>query len=345
MKKTDGRKISSETMEEIRIRAVERVHAGESPEIVIKALGFARACIYNWLARYRAGGWHGLKTGARSGRPSKLKGSQIRWVYQLVCEGDPRQLKFPFALWTRAMVAKAIKDKYCIKFSESSVGRLLRQLGLSNQKPLYRAYQKNPEAITKWRQEVFPEIKKAAKKIGATIYFEDESGIRSDFHSGKTWAPVGKTPVIEATGARFGTNMIAAINTLGHMRFMVVKGTVDSERICDFLNRLMYNAENPIFLIWDGHPTHRSRVVRECIESYKGKLKVFFLPSYSPELNPVEQVWNNVKQHGVGRTPVFGPDQLKSAVMKYLRRLQKLPRLVQKFFEHPECVYTTTQCL
>jgi transposase len=158
------------------------------------------------------------------------------------------------------------------------------------------------------------------------------------------WA-VGKTPVIDATGSRFGMNMIAGINTLGHMRFMVVKGSMDSERICDFLNRLMYNAENPVFLIWDGHPTHRSSMVREYIQSYEGKLKVFFLPSNSPELNPVEQVWNNVKQHGVGRIPVFGPDQLKSAVMKYLRRLQKLPRLVQKFFEHPECAYITTQCL
>lgn len=345
MKKTDGRKISPQALEEIRIRAIERVQAGESPETIIKTLGFARACIYNWLARYRAGGWGGLKTGARSGRPRKLGGPQIRWVYQLVCEGDPRQLKFPFALWTRAMIARAIKDKYGIKLSESSIGRLLRQLGLSNQKPLYRAYQKSPEAIEKWKQEVFPEIRKEAKKIGAAIYFEDESGIRSDFHSGKTWAPVGKTPVIDATGARFGLNMIAAISTLGHMRFMVVKGSVDSERICEFLNRLMHNAENPIFLIWDEHPTHRSRSVKDCVESYGGKLKIFFLPSYSPELNPTEQVWNNVKNHGIGRNPVFGPDQLKAAVLKYLRRMQKLPRLIQRFFEHPDCIYTTTQCL
>jgi transposase len=339
MKKTDGRKISPEAMEEIRTRAVERVQAGESPEIVIKTLGFARACIYNWLARYRAGGWHALKSGKKSGRPPKLKGSQIRWVYNLVTEGDPRQLKLPFALWTRALVAKAIKDKFVIKLSESSVGRLLRQLGFSNQKPLYRAYQKNPEIIEKWKQEIFPEIKKEAKKIGATIYFEDESGIRSDFHSGKTWAPVGQTPEVEATGARFGLNMIAAISTLGHMRFMVVKGCVDAERICDFLKRLMHHAENPIFLIWDGHPTHRSRKVRDCIESFNGKLKIFFLPSYSPELNPAEQVWNNVKNHGIGRDPVFGPDQLKRVVLKYLRRLQKLPRLIQKFFHHPECAY------
>ena len=340
MKTNDGRKISPEAMEEIRTRAVERVHAGESPETVIKTLGFARACIYNWLARYRSGGWHALKSGKKSGRPRKLEGRQIRWVYNLITEGDPRQLKFPFALWTRALISKAIKDEFSVKLSESSVGRLLRQLGLSNQKPLYRAYQRNPEAIAKWKEEVFPEIKKQAKKVGATIYFEDESGIRSDFHSGKTWALIGKTPEIEATGARFGLNMIAAISTLGQMRFMVVKGTVDAERICEFLKRLMYNAENPVFLIWDGHPTHRSKKVKECVESFDGRLQIFFLPAYSPELNPAEQVWNNVKTQGIGREPVFGPDQLKSVVMKYLRRLQKLPRLIKKFFAHPECAYS-----
>lgn len=342
MKKTDGRKLSPQVMEEIRKRAVERVHAGESPEKVIKALGFARACIYDWLAKYRSGGWHALKTGKRPGRPKILTGPQIRWVYNLITEGDPQQLKFPFALWTRALAASAIKDKFGIKLSESSVGRLFRQLGFSNQKPLYRAYQQNPEAVKRWMEVDFQKIKKEAKKIGATIYFEDESGIRSDFHSGKTWALVGETPVIKATGARFGLNMIAAISTRGNMRFMVVKETVDSDRICNFLKRLMHNAENPVFLIWDRHSTHCSGKVNDCIKSFKGKLTVFYLPSYSPELNPAEQVWNAVKVQGTGRTPVFGPDQLKASVMKQLRRLQKLPGLIMKFFYHPECAYCTT---
>ena len=198
-------------MEEIRARAVERVQAGESPEVVIKTLGFSRACIYNWLARYRTGGWHGLRTGHRSGRPNKLAGPQMQWVYRTVKDKDPRQLKFAFALWTRAMVADVIKKQFGIKLSVTSVGRLLTQLGLSCQKPLYRAYQRNPELVEKWKQEEFPQIQKRAKKEGATIYFQDESGIRSDFHAGTTWAPKGKTPIIEATGARFGLNMVGAI--------------------------------------------------------------------------------------------------------------------------------------
>lgn len=340
MKTQDGRKLNPKTLEEIRVRAVQRVQEGESPEKVIKALGFSRACIYNWLARYRAGGLHALKTGSRTGRPKKLGGQQISWIYKTVVDKDPLQMKFNFALWTRSMIGIMIKRKYGIRLSESSVGRLLRQLGLSCQKPLYRAYQQNPEIVKQWKEEVFPEIKKKAKKVGATIYFQDESGIRSDFHSGKTWAIKGQTPVIRATGARFSLNMVGAISTRGKLRFMVVKGSVTSEKICDFLDKLMHNAENPIFLIWDGHPTHRSKKVKEHIASFDGKLEVYFLPSYSPELNPIEQAWNNVKGDGIGRRIVFGPDQLKSVVLSQLRKLQKLPKIVKSFFRHPDCAYT-----
>jgi len=340
MKTQDGRKLSPKTLEEIRRRAVQRVQDGESPEKVIETLGFARACIYNWLARYRAGGWHGLITGSRTGRPKKLNGSQLSWIYRTVVDNDPLQMKFPFALWTRSMIAVVIWRQFGIKLSDSSVGRLLRQLGLTCQKPLFRAYQKSPEAVEQWKQTVFPVIKKRAAKLGATIYFQDESGIRSDFHSGTTWAPKGQTPVIEVTGARFSLNMIGAIDMRGQLRFVVVKGSVSGEQICDFLIRLMHNAEKPVFLIWDGHPTHRAKKVKQCIASFEGKLEVYTLPSYSPELNPTEQVWNNVKNHGIGRKKVFGPDQLKSMVIGHLRRLQKLPSIVKSFFRHPECKYT-----
>jgi transposase len=345
MKKHDGRKLSSKTLEEIRLRAVERVQAGESPEKVVKTLGFARACIYNWLARYRAGGINALKTGNRTGRPRKLIGTQIAWVYKTVVDGDPLQMKFSFALWTRSMIVVAIKKKFGIKLSETSVGRLLHQLGLTCQKPLFRAYQQNKQAVEQWKRNVYPTIQKRAKSLGATIYFHDESGIRSDFHSGTTWAPIGKTPIVEATGARFGWNMMSAISARGQMRFMVFKQTITADQICDFLKRLMHNAQKPIFLIWDGHPTHRSQKVKQCVDSFEGKLEIYTLPGYSPELNPVEQVWNNVKHHGIGRKKVFGPDQLKSLVIGQLRKLQKLSSIVRSFFRHPDCSYTLSECL
>jgi transposase len=340
MKKLDGRKLDSKTMEQIRTRAVQRVQEGESPEVVIKTLGFARACIYNWLARYRSGGWHALRTGKQSGRPKRLNGQQIAWIYRTVRDKTPQQLKFAFALWTRRLVVRLIKEQFGIKLSESSVGRLLRQLGFTCQKPLYRAYQQDPKLVNEWKAEVYPQIQRRAKKEKAIIYFEDESGIRSDFHSGKTWALRGRTPIIEATGARFGLNMIAAVSGRGQMKFMVVQGTVNADQVCDFLNRLMHDHEGKVFLIWDGHPTHRSKKVKGCIESFEGRLEVYRLPSYSPELNPTEQVWAHVKSNGVGRKTVFGPDQLKISVIAVLRSLQRLPGKVISFFRHPDCSYT-----
>jgi transposase len=339
MKRADGRKISPKAMEEIRVRAVQRVQAGESPETVIKTLGFARACIYNWLARYRAGGWHALRTGQRSGRPKKLNGTQIKWVYKTIRDKDPLQLKFPFALWTRSMIADLIKRQFGIKLSLSSVGRLLKQLGFSCQKPLYRAYQRDPELVKQWKEQIFPQIQKRAKKEGAVIYFQDESGVRSDFHSGTTWALKGRTPIIETTGARFGLNMMAAITPRGQMHFIIVKGTVQADRICAFLKRLMHGHEHKVFLIWDGHPTHKSKKVKACIDTFGGRLEIFLLPSYSPDLNPIEQLWHHTKGNGVGRQVVKGPDQLKTAVINKLRSLQKLPKKIASFFRHPDCAY------
>jgi transposase len=346
MEKLDGRKISPEAMEEIRIRAVQRVQAGESPESVIKALGFVRACIYNWLARYRAGGWQALKTGSRSGRPKKLTGSQMRWIYRTIRDKDPLQMKFSFALWTRSIIATLIKRQFGVKLSSTSVGRLLHQLGFSCQKPLYRAYQRDSELVKEWKEDVFPQIQKRAKKEGATIYFQDESGVRSDFHSGTTWALKGQTPIIESTGARFGLNMMAAITPRGQMHFMIVKGTVRADQICEFLNRLMHGHQNKVFLIWDGHPTHKSKKVKDCIASFDGRLEIFLLPGYSPDLNPIEQLWNHTKTNNVGRKAIHGPEHLKSLIINKLRSLQKLPKTIASFFRHPDCAYIdATQCL
>jgi transposase len=339
MEKLDGRKINPKAMEEIRVRAVQRVQAGESPETVIKTLGFARACIYNWLARYRAGGWGALKTGSRSGRPKKLTGTQISWIYRTIRDKDPSQLKFSFALWTRPMISVLIKRQFGIKFSKASVGRLLHQLGFTCQKPLYRAYQRDAELVKQWKEQVFPEIKKRAKKEGAKIYFQDESGVRSDFHAGTTWALRGQTPVVESTGARFGLNMMAAITPGGHMQFMIVQGSVRADQICEFLKRIMHGHQNKIFLIWDGHPTHKSKKVKECVASFDGRLEIFLLPPYSPELNPIEQVWNHTKTYGVGRRSIDGPNQLKSIIINKLRSLQKLPKKIASFFRHPDCAY------
>ena len=339
----DGRRLDHKTREKIRIRAVKLVEQGQSPEQVIKALGFHRSCIYEWLGKYREGGTQALATKPLTGRPKKLNGRQMKKIYDIVTMKNPLQLKFEFALWTRDMVRDLIRDQFGVKLSLVSVGRLLKKMGLSPQKPLHRAYQQDPERVQQWLDNEFPKIKVLARKEKADIYFGDEASVRSDFHSGTTWAPKGQTPVVKTTGARFSVNMISAISPRGKLRFMTIDGRFNAAKFIDFLKRLIHNSEKPIFLIVDGHPAHKAKKVREYIEGTKGKLRLFILPPYSPELNPDELVWNNLKNHRVGRKMVTGPDDLKQKIISSLRSLQKMPRKIKGFFREKHVRYITTE--
>jgi transposase len=293
------------------------------------------------LARFREGGRDALLARPVPGRPPKLSGSQIARLYELIVGADPRQLSFAFALWTREMVRQVIRREFGVALSVVSVGRLLRTIGLSPQRPLYRAYQQNPEAVQQWKDEQFPAIRAAATAEGATIYFADEAGVRSDYHSGTTWAPVGRTPVVRATGARFSVNMLSAVSARGALRFTVHEGTVNAAVFIDFCKRLLHDADGPVYLVVDGHPAHRAKATTEFVASTDGRLKLFFLPGYSPELNPDEWVWKNVKHDRVGKTGVTSQDDLKSKVISALRRLQKIPALVRGFFRDPHLHYIT----
>jgi len=338
MKTLDGRKLNHEALEAIRIRAVLQVERGESPETVIKSLGMDRTCIYKWIAKYREGGLKALKAKKLLGRPLTLKGPQLRWIYKTITNKNPVQLQFPYALWTREMVKELIENKYGIAISAVSVGRLLKKLGLSCQKPLMRAFQQDPVVTQEWVDKVYPKIKKEGKKEKAEIFFGDEAGVRSDYHGGTTWGIKGQTPIIRTTGARFSLNMLSAVSAQGGMRFMTHKGKVNSAVFCDFLSRLIHNAKNKIFLILDGHPVHKSLKVKKFIESTGGRLRIYYLPSYSPELNPDEQVWNNVKGK-IGRSTIKGPDDLDKKVRGHLISLQRNPEKIRMFFQEPNVKY------
>lgn len=339
----DGRRVDHKTREKIRIRAVKLVEQGHSPEQVIKALGFHRSCIYEWLAKYREGGTKALQTKTLTGRPKKLNGQQMKKIYDIVTLKNPLQLKFEFALWTRDMVRDLIRDQFGVNLSLVSIGRLLKKMGLTPQKPLHRAYQQDPELVQQWLESEFPKIEALANKAGADIYFGDEASVRSDFHSGTTWAPKGQTPVVKTTGARFSVNMISAISPRGKLRFMTVDGRFNAVKFIEFLKRLLHNSGKPVFLIVDGHPVHKAKKVKEFIESTDGKLRLFILPPYSPELNPDELVWNNLKNHRIGRKMITGPDDLKQKIISSLRSLQKMPRKIIGFFHEKHVRYILDQ--
>lgn len=341
MRDNDGRKLDHKTLETLRIRAVKQIEDGAHPEDVAEALGLDRSTVFKWLARYREGGIAALKAKPVPGRPSKLGGRQVAQLYALIVGNDPRQLQFDFALWTREMVRQVIRAEFRVALSVVSVGRLLKKMGLSPQRPLQRAYEQDREAVGRWKNERYPAIRAQAEEAGATIYFADEAGIRSDYHAGTTWAPIGRTPVVHGTGKRFSINMISAIAAKGALRFAVYEGSTTAATFIDFCKRLLHDAPGPVFLIVDGHPAHRAKATTEFVASTQGRLRLFFLPGYSPQLNPDEWVWKNVKHDRIGKTGVTSKDDLKSKAIGALRRLQKLPRLVRGFFADPNLRYIT----
>ena len=341
MRDDDGRKLDHKTLEQLRIRAVGQVEQGAHPDEVAAGLGMTRAAVYSWLAKYREGGLEALKARPVPGRPPKLSGPQLARLYGLVVGNDPRQLRFAFALWTRAMVRELIGREFGVALSEVSVGRLLRKLGLSPQRPLYRAYQQNPQAVARWKAEEYPAIRELAAQVGARIYFADEAGVRSDYHAGTTWAPVGQTPVVATTGDRFGVNLISAVTAKGKLRFAAYEGSLNGPVFIDFCRRLLHDAPGPVFLVLDGHPVHRSKAVKQFADATGGRLRLWFLPGYSPELNPDEWVWKNIKHDRIGRAGVTSPEDLKAKALAALHRLQRLPHLIQGFFRDPNLRYIT----
>ena len=237
------------------------------------------------------------------------------------------------------MVQTLIAERFDIDLSHSSVCRLLNQLGLTAQRPLWRAYQQNPETVQRWLETDYPSIQRRAKRAGARIFFADEAGVRSDYHSGTTWGKRGQTPVVSSTGARFGANLISAISAQGELRFMLTKGRVTAAVFIEFLRRLLVNATKPIFVIVDGHPTHRAKSVARFVAEQAGMLGLFFLPPYSPELNPDEYVWNDLKAQCTGRKVINSLTQLRQMIISHMRQLQKLPMLVRSFFRAPTTRY------
>lgn len=339
MHKQDARRLDHRTLSELRKRAVTSVQDGQNPADVAKALGVTRAAMYNWLALYRRGGWGALDARKRGGRPAKLDGMALFWVYSTVTMKNPLQLKFTFALWTARMVGDLIHKRFKVRLSKASVCRLLNQLGLTPQRPVWRAYQQRSEDVQRWLNEDYPKIRELARKEKARIFFGDEAGVRSDHHAGTTWARRGKTPVVSSTGARFGLNMISAVSSQGEFRFMIVEGRVKSKTFIEFIRRLMHNATRPIFLIVDGHSIHKAVAVRKFVETFKGKLRLFFLPAYSPELNPDERVWNDLKNNAIGRKMITTPAALKREVLGHLRFIQKSPDRIRAYFQDQTTKY------
>ena len=318
-----------------RVNAIRLLHQGYTRAEVARILDVAESSVYGWQGKYREGGLAALSTKIASGRKKLLTDKQLLRLSGWLRE-DPRQLELDFGLWTRKLVRELINRKFGIDYSLQNVGRVLKMLGFSPQRPVYQALERDPEKRRKWMEETFPAIKKRADQEGARIFFADEAGCRTDHHAGASWAPAGQTPVVKGTGKRESIGMVSAVSMRGAMHWMVFGETMDSKLFTGYLDRLIHDVKGKIFLIVDRAGYHTSKETTEWVNANKNRIELFFLPSCSPGLNPDEWAWKNVENHNIARIVPQSPGHLFEIAGRALRVLRAAPGKIRSFFADPE---------
>ena len=329
----DGRTLDHKALEHIRLLAVRRVvEDGEAPSAVMTSLGFSRTAIYPWLRKFEEEGWDALVERIAEGPAPKLTEKQRQQVKRWILGKDPRQYGFDFGLWNRRIVQALIQERMQIDLGLTAVGRLLASLDITPQKPLRRAYERDPKAVEFWLHNTYPKLKRRAKRLGAKIFFLDEAGFQSDPPLGRTYGLKGKTPEIVTSGQRQSLNVISAVNARGEFWAATYTGKLNAEAFVAFLQNFMKGRRGKIILVIDGHPAHTAKRVDRYVESLAGRLELQRLPSYAPDLNPDEFVWAHMKKNGVSKKPLKRNESLQKRVEEDLAKIKDRPDLVKSFF-------------
>lgn len=304
--------------------------------------GVSASAVGKWVRAARAAGDAGVlqgRRGRRVGEVAKLSALEQARIVRLLSERNPDQLRLPFALWTREAVRELIRARCGVVLAIRTVGDYLRRWGFSPQKPAQRAYEQDAAAVAHWKVHAYPALRARAKREGARILWGDEMGLRSDHARGRSFSPVGQTPIVRKTGRRFGCNVIKALSNQGQLYFRVFDGRFTQTVFVDFLTRLLKTIpDRKLILIVDGHPGHRGRAVTRFVADHAERLELVFLPAYSPELNPAEIANNDTKHGALSRRPT-SPEQLIADTRRHLHRRQKQPALVARYFTHPDVAY------
>ena len=335
--------------------AVRRVvEDGENPSEVRRSLGLCRTSIYPWLRRHQKKGEAALLLRKACGPKPKLDGRQRQQVRRWIIGKDPRQYGFDFGLWTRQIVAQLIAEKFGVSLRFTAVGRLLASLDITPQKPLRRAYERDPQAVEEWLQKDYPRLRRRARKHGATIFFLDEAGFSSEPNLGRTYGLKGHTPVVKTTevaegnrggrrvgepGQRQKVNAISAVSAKGGFWCQVYTGMLNAGRFVEFLKAFRRGGRGKVYLVVDGHPSHRAKVVAAYVAACRGDLELHFLPPYAPDLNPDEFVWQYAKTNGVAKKPLARNESLRERVEADLTAIKAQPHLVRSFFHAPSVGY------
>jgi transposase len=347
MSDEDTRSLPAAAQAALRNRAVRAVLGGMTQAEAARVFGVHPNAVNRWIKRYRQGGFPGLaarRRGRRAGEQAALTEPQQQEVVALVREATPDQLGLPGFLWTREAVAELITHRYGVRLAPTTMGAYLRGWGFSPQKPQRRALEQNPAAVRRWLTTDYPAICAQARREGGVVLWLDEMGVRSDAATGRSWAPVGQTPVITGTGKRFRVNMLSAISNAGRLRFRLFTGSFNAAVFLDFLGRLLRDGGGrKVHLIVDGHPVHRAKRVSAWVGRHTAEIELHFLPGYSPELNPVELLNQDVKTNAAGRRRARSAAELTSQLRSYLRRRQRQPDVIARFFKQPHTCYAAAK--
>jgi len=342
MKKLDARKLPSEVQQHNRNLAVRLFQEGKKRKEIASTVGVHYGVVCRWIQAWQQGGEQAIelkKRGRSSGERRILTEAQELALKKLLVEKNPQQLKLPFALWNRRAIQSVVYQMWRVRIAIRTIGDYMKRWGFTPQKPIKRAYEKSPKAVREWLDDTYPEIKKRARKENAEIYWGDETGVRNDCQHSRGYAPRGKTPVVEINAKRFSLNMISAISNQGLLRFMMYEETMTARVLLRFLKRLTKDAGRKVFLVLDNLRVHHAKLVKAWLEEHSDEIEVFYLPSYSPELNPDEYLNCDLKTGIRSSSPARNQSDLKGKVLGHMRMLQKKPQRVEKYFKHPAIKY------
>lgn len=342
MEKTDARRLKPEVQQQLRDQASRLFKKGWKNKDIAVALGVSYVTVSRWRTVYKQKGSKGLKItkrGRKIGMLRTLSPEQEKELRNAIKDKCPDQLKLPFALWTRGAVQQLIFQLWSIQMPIRTVGEYLSRWKFTPQKPLRKAYEQNPKAVKKWLDEDYPEIAANAKKEKAEIHWGDETGLSNNCQHGRSYSPRGKTPAIRLPAKKERINLISSVTNQGKTRFMIYDGTMNSDTLIKFLKRLIKDAGRKIYLIMDNLRVHHSKPVKKWVKEHKDQIELFFLPSYSPELNPDEYLNCDLKDGVHSKVPSRTKIDLKKKTVSHLRKIQKMPGRVRKYFKHPEIAY------
>ena len=334
----DARSLDHAALEEMRRLAVKRAIEGETQASIARSLEVTPQTVCRWVRTYRRKGDAGLAARKAPGPQPKLSKQQRSRLRRIIVEKDPRQLQFPYALWTLPIVAELVTRLFGVVLHETTVARMLRRMGLTPQRPTRRAFQRNEDECERWAQEDFPAIVRQMKRRQSTLLFGDETGVHEDGPVDRTWGQRGQRPVVRVTGQRQRVNVISAISPRGRLWFRCFKGNLNAQRFIAFLKALLRDIRGSIDLVLDRHPAHVAAATRRFIEEHRSRLRVHFLPGYAPEMNPDEHVWGHLKAM-FRKRPIVAGEVLDQAVEDSMEQIRSNRALVQRFFDHPEVSY------